>query len=804
MQAKFGAALNPAPEVVDQAEVSNRSDKPSGKTTGRLFFAVGVVDGVVRDANQEAAGHTGLAPTDIVGHRWVELIHPDDQPGLAKANQRVINQQSCRWTSRLRHGDGQYVMYHCEATLGGDGTIAYVWASDSRVALQEQEDLWQYARLSDLADDLFVVSDRMGNFVTVNAAAERLHGIDRHTCMGQSVVDFVPPESAEVIAQIPARYMAGEETIRYSLQAYDFKGDVVTLECVSTFCDDTQRWYTIERDMTMRVIREKELEISQRFFDLSPSQLVLLDNQGQIERANPSFLSFVAADHHRVAGVKIWDALQTGADGPLRAAFERVRSGSGSETVVVPVGVAWRNRTMSVTITASDDGTAVFWSSRDITEEQRLADELLERATHDQLTRLANRDVFDENLDAILNAGLSASVIMIDLDEFKRVNDTLGHHAGDQLLALVGARLENAVRSDDLVARFGGDEFVVLLRGTRAEDDAAAAAEKIRKTLSQPYNVSGRILHITISLGVATGSAKTHSASKIFREADAAAYLAKRSGRDRSQIFDAELERTILDEQVIEAELRQALEDDQIDIDVQRIFTADGRTTGVEALVRLVSTEGDRLGPDRFLGVASKLRLLGRLGEKVIDRSLASLGPWLRSNPDQSLSLNIDPAEVAVPGFLEFFNDAVHRHDVDPHRLIVQVTESALLAPNRPASFALDQLRATGVRIAIDDFGTGASSLGYLRDLRIDQLKIDRSLIDSINSNPITEAITGSLITLAARLEVEVVAEGVGLPAQLDKLRELGCPQVQGHLLHEPTPVDDFLAAAALLSRHSG
>ncbi len=779
--------------------MSDRTERPNGNTAGRLFFAVGVADGIVRDASRSVADNPGWDLNTIVGTPWIELVHPDDHTGFLKALARVGSEERCRWTSRLHHADGEYVVYHCDATLGGAGAIAYLSASDSRVALQEQEDLWQYARLSDLAEDLFVVSDRLGNIITINAAAERLHGLKREDCIGRPWTDYIPPEGAAILAELPARYHNGEETIRYTVPAYDFEGEEITLECVTTFDRETQRWYTVERDMTRRVAREKELEISQRFFDLSASQLVLLDNVGRIEQANPSFLSFVALDHSQITGSALWDVLMAPAGSPVVDAFDRLQSGAESQTVVVPVKVGNRDRTLLVTLTSADDGTMVYYSSRDITEEQRLADQLLERATHDQLTRLANREVFDESLDAILHAGQAASVIMIDLDEFKRVNDTLGHDAGDQLLVLVGARLEHAVRADDLVARFGGDEFVVLLRGTRAEQDAASVAEKIRRIRDRPYTVGGRILHITTSLGVATGSSETHTASKIFREADAAAYLAKRSGRDRSQVFDKDLERTILDEQVIESELRAAIDNDQIDIDLQGIFTIDGTMVGLEALVRLVSSSGERLGPERFLGVASKLRLLGRLGERVIERSLSTMSPWLADNPGRTLSLNIDPSELAVPGFLANFTDAIERHSIDPYQLIVEVTESSILAPNSPASFALDRLRESGVKIAIDDFGTGASSLGYLRDLRVDELKIDRSFIDSINNDPVTEAIAGSLIGLAARLGIVVVAEGVGLPDHLEKLRELGCPLAQGYLLHKPIPVQDFLATGGVV-----
>ena len=720
--------------------------RQNGTRVDDLFFAVHLVDGVVRDANRALATHTGWDLSEIVGSHWARFVHPDDRQGVVKAAERIVAERACRWTCRLIHAGGESVVYHCDATLGSDGHVAYVSASDSRVLAQQREDLWQYARLSDLADDLFVVSDRLGNVVTINAAAERLHGVRREACIGRPITDFLPPESAETLARIPARWAAGEETVRYTLQVLDRHGRPVDLECVTTFDRDTQRWYTVERDMTERVARERQLEISQRFFDLSASQLVLLDPDGAIRQANPAFLSFVAADHERVTDRPIWQVLRAEREPALRTALHRAVGSGAPEMLRVAVGTGGHLRTLAVTLTPADDGTVVFFSSRDITEEERLADELLERATVDQLTRLANRRVFDEALEGALQGGQPAGVIMIDLDEFKRVNDTLGHDAGDQLLSLVAARLVNAVRADDLVARFGGDEFVVLLCGQRATRDTASVAEKIRRVLSEPYSVEGRVLHVTTSLGVAVGSSETHTASRLFREADAAAYLAKRSGKDQSRVFDTELEQTILDEQIVESELRWALANGTVDVDVQGIFTTDGTMVGLEAIARIVGECGTRMGPERFGAVATKLRLLGRLGDQVVERSLVALGPWLAAHPAHLLSLNIDAGEVAVPGFPERFAEAVDRQGIDPGQLVVEVSEIELAAVAAPALASLDALRRRGFRLAIDGFGGGASSLGYLRQLDIDTLKIDRGFIESIAGDTTTQAITGAVV----------------------------------------------------------
>ena len=323
------------------------------------------------------------------------------------------------------------------------------------------------------------------------------------------------------------------------------------------------------------------------------------------------------------------------------------------------------------------------------------------------------------------------------------------------------------------------------------------AAEKIRAAVAHPYAVGERDVHTGVSIGVTVGSSATHDPSQLLREADAAVYEAKRTGRNTVRLFNAGLQASIAREQAVEAELRAALRDGRIDIDVQGVFTTAGTLLSVEALVRLVSEDGVRKTPAHFLDVAERLGLLGPVGEAVAERAFSTLGPWLLGNPGVRVGLNADPVELSTPGWADMIESALRRHSLTPEHLAVEVTERGLIDTGGPASRAIQQLRSKGTVVAIDDFGTGNSSIGYIRDRLIDAVKIDRSFTQQLTTDPVARSITAAILTMATELGLPVIAEGVEDTEMLPLLDELGCPWVQGFGLHRPEPVDRFLADTA-------
>ncbi len=789
--AKGGAADAATPFMVSTAE---------SLLSGRMLFVIDVLEGRVLDADAAVSAESGWSIEQLVDCTWADFIHPDDRCGVQQAASRVLQHKHCRWSCRLRHSDGQFFHYQCDATLGSKGAIAYIWASATEKQADQRADHWQYQRLVDLADELFVVADQRGMVVSMNAAAERTHGIVQSDWIGKPLADFVPPEGRPILDSIAQRFRDGEQSLRFTVPAYNSVGEIITLEGFSIWDPDTRRWFMLERDITKRVQRERDLEISQLFFERSPGQSALLDNAGRIMRANPAMLQFLECEMDQVTGQGIEQLLGLADSALMSDVLQRVIESGETIDLDLQTTVAGRERTLRMALIASSNRQSVFFTSRDITEELRLNSELVDRATRDQLTRLANREVFNLTLDDMLVNGQCVAVMVLDLDNFKHVNDSLGHEAGDELLLLVAQRLRETLRGDDLVARFGGDEFVILLGGTRARRDAVQVAEKVRQVLAEPHRVAGREVSATTSLGVAIGSADTHSASQLFREADAAAYKAKHLGRNRIQLFDSELREATQLQQSTELRLRSALRADAFDIDVQAIYTHKGDFWGIEALARLTHEDGTRSGPETFLGIARQLGLMSSLGEVIFNKSMRLLQPWLASHPAATLSLNTSAAEVGAPGFFRMVTDAIERHQIRPNQLMLEVNESSLLTPGSAAEQALDNIRGCGVGIAISNFGSGSSALSHLRDQKIDQIKIDGSFIRCLEQDRIANRITASIINLARELDIDVVAEGIETRAQMEILRDLGCPLLQGFLFHRHTVIDEFLSNADTLS----
>lgn len=765
-------------------------------TAGQGFVAVDRASENIIAVDRGLSVATGWPKEALVGSHWNQIVHYSDRDAAINSVAGLLESGDGRWTCRLRHFDGTFTLYQCDASVDSDGQTFFVVIRDAREMARQQRDLSQYARLSDLVEDVLVVTDAQGNVITINKAGERVHGFTRDQMIGHHLSDFLPDEGLEVLVEIQNRVSAGETVIDFQIPTFGADGNLVYLEGLTTFDHESNRFYTVERNITDRVNRERELEIGHRFFNLSASHLALIDNSGHILRANQALHDFVSCDDD-LTGENLATVLGVASSSRLADSLQWVGRFRADDEFTAELVVAGEERTVAVTLTASSDGNGVYYAGRDITEEQWLSAALYDRATTDQLTRLATRQVFTEQLEATLAGGFSAGVIMLDLDDFKRINDALGHGAGDDLLRQVADRVDDVVRNADLVARFGGDEFVILLRDVWSSRMALGLAERIRVALADPFELDGRRTHITTSLGVALGSARTHDPEALMREADAAVYQAKSSGRNIARLFDDDLEQQIRRERQIETDLRLAIDHDGIDCDVQGLFSIDGPMVGLEALVRLQTSEGLRQEPDYFLEVARRLGLLAPLGEKAFGLAMLQLSPWLEADRSRTMNLNADPAEIAGPDFARAFRTALETNRVRPDQVTLEVTESGLLEPDSRASRALDEIRAFGTRIAIDDFGTGASSLGYLRDLRVDQLKIDRTFVEGMPGNPVTRAITSSVVKLAGELGIEVVAEGVEEDQHLDILRELGCPLVQGFLLHRPEPVASFLRRTA-------
>ncbi|MFG1926327.1 putative bifunctional diguanylate cyclase/phosphodiesterase [Cryptosporangium sp. NPDC048952] len=413
------------------------------------------------------------------------------------------------------------------------------------------------------------------------------------------------------------------------------------------------------------------------------------------------------------------------------------------------------------------------------------------QAFHDPLTGLANRALFGERLEEAL-AGRPA-LLLIDLDGFKAVNDTRGHGAGDQLLVAVAGRLRGAVRATDTVARLGGDEFAVLLPGASASADATGVATVILERIAEPVALGeGTPVSVRASVGIALADGSA-TAETLLRDADLALYEAKESGKNRYRVADPELSSSTLGRLRLEEELRVALEVGEFEVHYQPIVElASERITAVEALLRWRHPTRGLLGPGAFLETAESVGLLPALDGFVLRTACAQVRTWRASRPEFVVSVNVCAAHLVDPGLVDEVAAALAAADVPPSALMLEVTETALVADLAMAAQTLRELSSLGVRIALDDFGTGYSSLTYLRTLPIHAIKIDRSFVRDLDGNATDEAVTRAILGLAETLGLRPVAEGVEGVSQADRLRDLRCGHAQGFLFAKPMPAEEL------------
>jgi diguanylate cyclase (GGDEF)-like protein/PAS domain S-box-containing protein len=449
----------------------------------------------------------------------------------------------------------------------------------------------------------------------------------------------------------------------------------------------------------------------------------------------------------------------------------------------------------TVTAMQPDGGAASLVAViEDISQRKQFEEELMHLARHDALTGLANRTLLlDRVSQAIAQArrsGNQVAMLFLDLDRFKTINDSLGHDAGDRVVVEVGRRLKHAVRDADTVARFGGDEFVVLLPELPSENIAAALAQKILNALFEPMLIQGHELAPACSLGISLYPRDGADGKTLLKNADAALYQAKAMGRGNYQFYSQEMNARTLDRLTLESGLRHAVERGELQLKYQpQIDLASGATVGVEALLRWHPAGQQLVMPDAFISIAEETGLIVEIGEWVLRTACAQQVAWQRIGmPDLRVAVNLSARQFRQPGLDAMVARVLDQTGCRADRLELEITESVLMDRADSAAQTLQRLSDMGVQLAIDDFGTGYSSLSYLKRFPIHALKIDRSFVSDISAEADDGAIAGAVIALAHSMGLTVVAEGVETPQQRDFLRDLKCDQAQGFYFSEPMP----------------
>lgn len=803
--------------------INNDTDSPHISTAAtqhrldRFPFAVMQCDdqGCICDYNTSFQRAFGYNDVDLLAGGQLNTIlrplQPHHHTGLRWGDWPVMHPVAVH----CRRADGMYVatkisIHPDESEEHPQGAFIFFGANESAVAeQQERQDLERYRTLFNNSLEGIFLTTPEGRYLDVNPTLARIYGFTTPRELIEYFQDikhqlYVIPDRRDEFVVTLAR---DHNVIGFESQVRKRNGDIIWIsENARAVYDDRGNISYYEgtvMDITARKEAELELEIQRAYFSQlfanSPQAIVIIDTQRNVVNCNHGF--------EQLFGYRAVDIIGFGMRAlivpeELLVECENLRNAIlGGETVQCETQRRHRNGTLipvdmigfPIQVGRGINGTLYIY--QDISERKSFEEQITHQAFHDALTGLPNRTLFGERLQRALERSrrrpeLYYAVLMIDLNKFKAINDSLGHPAGDQLLIEVAKRLSVCVRTVDTVARLGGDEFAIILEEFTARKELLKAARRMHSILCEPFALYGSDITPGASIGIVPKIADYTSAEEVLRDADIAMYRAKQQGKGMV-LFDKRMHQELVESISLEAELREVLAHDGLTLHYQPIVSVtDECLQGFEALVRWNHPLRGMVPPDRFIPLAEETGLIVDLGKWVLAEACRTLKSWQQSIDGAgalTMSVNVSCRQFTKPGLVEFVTDVLEQHQLHPGCLKIEVTESVIMHDVNRTIGELNRLRALGVQIAIDDFGTGYSSLAYLRRMPIDHLKIDRSFIrgleEGIKEN---DQIVRSIISLARSLGLGVIAEGVESREQLEWLRLLNCDRAQGFMFSRP------------------
>ena len=755
---------------------------------------------------------------------WVEALHTDDR-------ERVLERERRRF-EECEEFDLEYRLI-CE-----DGSVVWVWDRDTitsspgasvrrhegllvdisekketEAALLRGEEL--HRSVVHALEEGVIVMRASGEVVSSNPSAERIVGFDPQApgamhAWGEAERYWEDGSRATMDNSIGARVLESGEAARDVLMQFRRP-------------DGELRWLSLNYQRVMRATAADEHELVVSFRDITARRRVVDELRRSEDRLRtviasaPVIVWALAADGTielaegrglRALGLDADDVVGRPIEEIYRAdphALDLTRHALKGEelTATVEFGSVVLDAHLSPIRDDRGELVGALGVAVDVTERKQAEERLSHMALHDDLTGLPNRSLFVDRLDHALararRESTRCAVLFIDLDRFKRINDSLGHRAGDQILLETAGRIAGALRADDTVARLGGDEFTVLCESIASDEEALAIADKVFEELGHLYEVDDGELYITASIGVALSDEES-SPEQLLQDADAAMYRAKGRGRARTELFDEISRSHTVKRLALESALHGALERGELRLLYQpKVSVAADRVVGYEALLRWEHPTRGLLIPDDFIAVAEDSGLIVPIGRWALAEAARQAAEWGEGRePPPVMCVNLSARQFAQPDIVDAIAGVIDETGINPPSLCLEITESVVMEQSHGTVATLSELKRLGVQLAIDDFGTGYSSLGYLQRFRLDYLKIDRSFVDGLGRDPEQTAIVDAIVRLAQALGLGVIAEGVERSEQLGALRELGCDLVQAYLFSHPEPPE---VAGRLLDR---
>ncbi len=762
------------------------------------------------EVNQAACDLLGYTHEEFLKLGLKDFCHPDDLPNFHGRLKQLWNGHTIHAERQLRRKNGSFVTVDVTTKMLEDGRLISIKRNitDRKIA---ESAMKRHQAILKATRDGFWLTDMKGNLLEVNQAYADMSGytIEELLNMHISEIDACDNRN-DVKARINKISSDGDAVFETRHRRKD--GSLFDVEVSVNHLPEQQQFVSFFRDITTRKKNREKLEASLEFSNNMIQSMQdgfsILDSNAISMDANPSFCRMTGYSREELIGTtppfpywppeeyKNIDAVLQralkGETSDFELTFMR-KDGQRFPVIVSPSVVKDRNGNI----------LSYIATVKDISE-RKLAEKKIERlAYHDQLTGLPNRALL---LDRLKQAqvtserhGWIGALLFIDIDNFKNLNDTLGHDTGDQLLKEVANRLESCVREGDTVARLGGDEFVVMLLELDEEEMEAAAqtesiGDKILALLRQPYQLGSHLYHCTASIGITLFHKSLQTMEELMKQADITMYQSKKAGRNTLRFFDRRMQESINARMRMENELRRALSENQFELHYQIQINSAHQALGGEALIRWNHPERGMIYPEQFIPLTEETGLILPIGQWVLEAACAQLGKWQQQQltKNLTLSVNVSARQFREPDFVSQIQAMMARHAINPMKLKLELTESLLQEDIDETISTMNALNELGVRFSLDDFGTGYSSLQYLKRLPLEQIKIDRSFVHDIATNASDKAIVYTIIAMAQGLNLNVIAEGVEVEEQRELLLNRSCTNYQGYLFGKPVPIEQF------------
>jgi diguanylate cyclase (GGDEF)-like protein/PAS domain S-box-containing protein len=727
------------------------------------------------------------------------------RPRIGKA--WVFGLHHCK--SAVIHGEEDLHLFQVIAHRISDTLSSLISARQNR----ENEERWKFA-LEGAGDGMWDWNPQTDQAFFSRRWKEML-GYAEHEFpdTGAAWVEHLHPDDKDRVVSTVREYFAGTQpfyVVEFRMRCMDgsWKWILARGKLVSRDAEGNPlQIIGTHTDISERKQADEQLHIAATAFETQEG-IMITDADSRILRVNRAFTEITGYTANEVIGQdpRILSSGRHDADF-YAAMWKDIKVNGGWD------GEIWNRRKngevylehLIITAVKNPGGTVTNYVATitDFTMSMEVADKIKNLAFYDPLTQLPNRRLLLDRLKQALassaRADRTGALLFIDLDNFKNLNDTLGHDIGDLLLQQVAQRLTSCVREGDTVARLGGDEFVVMLENMSEHDLEAAAqteaiAEKILAAFSQPFQLAKHVFRCTASIGVALFNNNQHATDELMKQADIAMYQAKKAGRNTLRFFDPQMQTSISVRVSLEGELHKALDDRQFQLHYQVQVDRSSHPVGAEALIRWVHPERGQVLPAQFIPLAEETGLILPIGQWVLETACAQLKSWQAEalSRDLVLAVNVSARQLHQADFVAQVRAVVQRHAINPKLLKLELTEGMLLENIEHTIATMNALNEIGVKFSLDDFGTGYSSLQYLKRLPLDQLKIDQSFVRDIATHSSDIAIVRTIVAMARSLDIAVIAEGVETEQQQQMLLKNGCTNYQGYLYGKPLPIGEF------------